>query len=375
MPKNISYGLKAALLLGLLFMAACGTDELAQHKEKTNNSGNGRLSSSELIEVAHSENQWTGIAISKEGRIFVNFPRWSPAVTTSVAELMPTGEQKAYPYRKVNDWNPTLSPGDHFVCVQSVYIDDEDYLWILDPANPYFRGVLEGGAKLLKVDLVTNEIIQKIFFDSTIAPASSYLNDVRIDTKKKVAYITDSGSGALITVDLVTEKSRRLLANHASTKSENIPLTIDGRQWFRPDGSTPSVHVDGITLDHEHEYLYYQALTGRTLYRIATKWLLDDMITDSELGEKVEFVSRLGAADGIFMGPDNNLYLTAIEDNAIKRITPQGVLEIVIKDPRIEWPDSFAFGPDGYIYFTISQIHLGAARQQSYKIFKFNPTL
>ena len=361
------------LIVGLMLMAGCGTGELPGQKTKINNDG--RISPSELIEVARSDNMWTGVAVSKTGRIFVNFPRWSPAVTTSVAELLPSGDLKAYPYRKVNDWNSTLSPREHFVCVQSVYVDDDDYLWILDPGNPYFQGVIPGGAKLIKVDLVTDEIVQIICFDSTIAPTGSYLNDVRIDTKKQIAYITDSGLGALITVDLTTEKSRRLLENHASTKSEDIILTIDGRQWLRPDGSAPRVHADGIALDVKNEFLYYKALTGRSLYRIATHWLLDETLSEEQLGEKVEFVSETGATDRLYICPRDYLYLTAIEDDAIKRITPQGVLETVIADPRIEWPDSFAFGPDGYIYFTVSQIHLGAERQVPYKIFKFNPKL
>ncbi|MEW5924748.1 MAG: hypothetical protein AB1746_12245, partial [Candidatus Zixiibacteriota bacterium] len=125
----------------------------------------------------------------------------------------------------------------------------------------------------------------------------------------------------------------------------------------------------------EKEYLYYKALTGRSLYRIAADRLLDDTLSDDQLGVYVEFVLDAGAADGLYICPRDYLYLTSLEDNAIKRITPQGSLETVIADPRIEWPDSFAFGPDGYIYFTTSQIHLGAEREVPFKIFKFNPKL
>ena len=30
----------------------------------------------ELVEVARSDRQWTGVAVSKDGRIFVNYARW-----------------------------------------------------------------------------------------------------------------------------------------------------------------------------------------------------------------------------------------------------------------------------------------------------------
>lgn len=47
----------------------------------------------ELIEVAVSDQLWTGVAVSHEGRIFVNYPRWSPNVKLSVAEV--TGKKRS----------------------------------------------------------------------------------------------------------------------------------------------------------------------------------------------------------------------------------------------------------------------------------------
>jgi len=365
----------ALLLAAILFLTTCESTQQAENKPPVLKPGNGRLAAPELIEVARSENQWTGIAVSDEGRIFVNFPRWSAAVTTSVAELTDAGDLKAYPYREINDWLPRSDPKEHFVCVQSVYIDHDNYLWVLDPGNPFFNGVIENAPKLVKIDLGTDAVIGKIYFDSTIAPTNSYLNDVRVDTERNIAYITDSGLGALIVVDLITGKSRRLLENHHSTKAEDITLTFDGKPWVQPDGSAIKVHSDGIALDGSGEYVYYQALTGRTLYRIATQWLLDESLSESQLADKVEKFAESGAADGIIICHHGNLYLSSIEENAIKRITPSGEIETVIKDPRIKWPDSFAFQKDGHIYFTISQIHLGASRQEPFKIYKFNPFL
>ena len=45
-----------------------------------------------LIEEATRTRQWTGIAVSPSGRVFVNFPRWSPDVPMSVGELGEDGE-------------------------------------------------------------------------------------------------------------------------------------------------------------------------------------------------------------------------------------------------------------------------------------------
>jgi sugar lactone lactonase YvrE len=290
-------------------------------------------------------------------------------VPFSVGEISESGEAVPFPDEQWNDWDASGPPGDHLICVQSVYVDSDDNLWILDPASAYLEGVVPGGAKLLKVDLTRNEVIAKIVFDENVAPRASYLNDVRVDTDKSVAYITDSGLGALIVVDLTTGKSRRLLSGHPSTKSEDIVLTVGGEEW-RVGGRTPQIHSDGLALDRDGEFLYYQALTGRTLYRINTRWLLDPTLSETELGAKVESMGTTGAADGIEFGPGDYLYLTAIEDNAVNVFAGLGTVKTVVQDSRLLWPDSFAQGPDGYLYVTTSQLHLGADRTEPYRIFK-----
>lgn len=323
-----------------------------------------------LVVIAGSERQWTGLAISKEGRAFVCYPRWSEALSPSVEELQGEAPPKPYPNEHWNLWDIAVPPRECFVCVQSLVVDPENCLWILDAANPRFAGVVKDGPKLLRVDLTLNEVVQRIYFDESAAPPDAYLNDVRVDTQRGCAYITDSGRGALVVVNLWTGRSRRVLENHPSTRSEGLTLVIGGKPWKRPDGSLPQVHADGLALDAAGEYLYYQALTGRSLYRIATRYLRDENFPVEELGNMVQLVGHTGAADGIMFGPDGMLYLSALEEGAIKRLTPDGRVETVIQDARISWPDSFAIGPDGSVLFTTSQIHLGKDRAEPYRIFR-----
>lgn len=211
----------------------------------------------------------------------------------SVGEIDSAGEAHPFPNDKINEWDSSLTPMDHFVCVQSVYVDRDDFLWILDPANPGFQGVVEMGAKVMKVDLERNKVVMTIILDRTIAPENSYLNDIRVDAKKRYAYITESGTGAIVVINLESGKPRRLLAEHPSTKAEDITLTIEGV----PFGA--KVHADGLALDSDGKYLYYQALTGRTLYRIETKSLRDEELSEAKLAEKVETLGESGASDAI----------------------------------------------------------------------------
>ena len=53
---------------------------------------------SRLQSVATFDHQVTGVTVAPDGRIFVNFPRWTEDSPVSVAELMPDGSIKPGSY-------------------------------------------------------------------------------------------------------------------------------------------------------------------------------------------------------------------------------------------------------------------------------------
>jgi sugar lactone lactonase YvrE len=311
----------------------------------------------QLQEVANFDNQQvTGVGASmKTGRVFVNFPLWSDDHVLSVAEII-DGKPHAFPDE---EWNKPGPAGSHFICVQSVVVDDQDNLWIIDPAAPKMQAIVKGGPKLVKVDLLTNKVVQTIPFGEDVAPTKAYLNDVRIDTGAGKAFITDSGKGAIVVVDLATGKARRLLDGHKSTSPESgLKLIVDGRQLLdEQKKSPPQIASDGIALDTKNGYLYYHALTGHTLYRIKTSYLTDESLSAKDLESKVETVAQTPAPDGMLEAADGSVYLTDLEGGAIvKWDAASKKIEPVIADKRLLWPDTLSWGPRGDLYVTASQI-------------------
>jgi sugar lactone lactonase YvrE len=356
----------ASGLLALSLLASCHKDDNDPSAEHLNVA---------LTPVATSTVLWTGVAVPKDGRVFATFPRMDTDTIPYSLAVVSGSAATPWPNADWNTWDPSLDPKTHFVSVQGLYLDSNNFLWVLDSASPQMRGVVSGGAKLLKFDPVTGQLAQRIDFDNTVVYPGTYLNDVRVDATKNFAYITDSNLGALIVVNLTTGRARRLLGNDPTTKSENLTLEVEGRVWRNQSGELPSVDADGIALTPARDYIYYHATTARGLYRIGTQYLQDESLSASQLASHIEPLGDTNPTDGMVFDPQGNLYLTDITQNAITRITPSKQTQIVAQDTQLKWPDSYAVGAaDGALYVTTSQLHIPRKqRTEPYRLFKLTP--
>ena len=204
------------------------------------------------------------------------------------------------------------------MCVQSVVADNRGNLWVLDPASPGNEKVIAGGPKLVRIELATNKVAQVIHFGEDVALQGSYLNDVRFHPDGNTAFITDSGArGAIVVVDLESGRAHARLDGHPSTQPEKgVEVSVAGQKLQRPDGRAFQVAADGIALSGDGRTLYWQALTGRTLYRVDTAALMSDNQDDA--AKSITKVGTTNVADGLLMSRDGWLYLTSPEDNSIK---------------------------------------------------------
>lgn len=336
-----------------------------------------------LTQIATFERQITGVAVTSDGRRFVNFPRWTDDAPISVAEVLADGTLRPYPDERWNSWRNAraneLPVGEYFVCVQSVVPDAQGNLWVLDPGAPGNERILEGAPKLVRVNLATNQVTKVIPVPGDVALQGTYLNDIRFSPDGRIGYITDSGTrGAIIVVDLESGASFRALDGHPSTQVDRtVTVTIDNQPLRRPDGRQPSFAADGIAISNDGRTLYYQALTGRTLYSIDTS-LLRPEVTEQQRAAGVRTVATTHVADGLWMSRAGVLYLTSPTDFSITRLNGSTV-ERVLTDRRLRWPDTFSEGPDRRIYVTASHIQNtywfvpGAPASVKTELFSFAP--
>lgn len=308
----------------------------------------------------------TGVTVSSSGRIFVNFPRWGDPVQFTVAEVK-EGRTVPYPNLAINRSDQSRQ-SDSLVSVQSVVIDPRDRLWILDTGSINFGPTSYGGPKLIGVDLQQNRIFKKILFPQDVALPTTYLNDIRFDLRRGtagMAFITDSssnGPNGIIAVDLDSGKSWRRLSDHPSTKAvPNFLPTVEGQPVMnRPPEGSPSpikIGADGIAISSDGERLFYTPLASRNLYSVSVDALANEQLSEQLAATVVNHGDKGGASDGLESDSQNRVYLTNYEHNAIQRRLPNGMIETLVHDPRVLWPDTMSVAQNGYLYFTANQLH------------------
>jgi sugar lactone lactonase YvrE len=314
-----------------------------------------------LEEVAEfGKNQPIGVAVqTTTNRLFVSFPHNEPFLY-AVTEIK-DGKRIPYPNE---EWNKQGKDAQHFNNAQDMYADDEGYLWVLDSkpagnASVFGDGGKEklGEFKLIQFDLKTNTE-KKVYFFGGLPKDKSGLNDIRIDTDKQLAYLSDPGLKAIVVLDLKTDTVRVVLQSDASTViTPGYNLKIDGVEMIDDKGKPFSSNVNGIALTKNNKYFYYKPINHDQLYRIETKYLADSALSATALSSKVEKVANTGITHGLECDAKGNIYYGDSPNHSINYVSPNGRVHTLVKDDRLIWPDSFGIGSDGYLYVSCAQIN------------------
>lgn len=307
------------------------------------------------LQFEDNEYQLTGVAISKTGRLFTNYPLWQGPHKYSLVEIRPGNEVRPYPNAEMNSWKEGQDGREKWVCVQAVYIDDRDTMWVVDPASPQMKQVYRNSHKLVRINLETNAI-EKVYYFEGVAGDKSYINDVRVDREKGYAYLTNSNEGGILVVNLETGGIRQLLQGHPSVQSDpSFKFIIEGRELMK-EGKPAKMQSDGIALTPDGKMLYYKPLTDNKLYRIRTEFLQDESLDDAAVSQWVEDLGAYNTTDGMTFDSEGNLWMGNLQNSALVKVDRELKATTVLRDERLIWPDSYSVSDDGYLYVSCSQI-------------------
>ena len=309
--------------------------------------------------IATCDYQWEGVAVSPSGRVFVCFPSWGNHPNYHVGELL---NGTVYPYYELEDHAS-------FGCVQSVYSDGSETLWVLDAGTRPNENAAPSDAKLLMVNLMRNEISQTYTIPTDALQPDSLLNDVRIDNTRGVAYITDSGHGGVLVLDLATGDAWRALTDIPEVRA-NIQAI------YFPNGLyTNLAHTDGLELDAEKKRLFFSSLGSDILYSVPTAALLDRSLTVADRQKQIKAINVQNVpADGM-VRRDDALYMGALSSEGVwefyldeVNVAESGSILNLGKD--IRWASSFALGPNNVVYFTTSANNYPRSEQPPYELYR-----
>ena len=286
-------------------------------------------------------------------RLFVAMhPLGAPEM--KLLELLPGGRRQPYP-------SGVLSRG--FVAITALASDGAGGLWILD------AGAEGKPPRLTGWNTADERRLRALRIPAAALGSNSFLSALAVDRKRQVAYVADRSRAdwtgdshpALLVVSLETGETRRLLEDHPALEPDAIPIAVDRRPVAHRelDGTVERLRlgVAQLSLDPAGTFLYLAPLNGGTVWRIRTADLLDGALGPKELSTRVEPYAERPSGTGLVAGDDGRVVVADVEGHALRITSPSGQA-VLVEDPRLQWPDGLASGPEDWVYVTVNQLNL-----------------
>ncbi len=322
----------------------------------------------ELEVVARMDDRPGNPALTPDGRLILSLHPFSYGEPSPyhVVEVVEDGSTQPFPNE---DWSTAPDEdGVGLSAVIGVQSDRKGVVWIMD------MGDGELPPKLVAWDTRREELHRIITIPPHAKVPNSFQQDFAIDEVRGAIFIADVGRGdlfgpsnpAIVAVKLDTGYVWRALEGHQSLQpEEDVSIEIEGTpiRAANSEGGLeePKIGLDAIVIDPANEWVYYGSIHGTSVYRVRAVDLLDEGLSPDALGARVERYGEKAPCDGISIDVAGNIYITDLQNNAIGVTTPDGGYQILARDDeRVLWPDGFSYGPDGYFYVTVNQLHRSA---------------
>ena len=314
------------------------------------------------------------VTSSADGRIFFNTHPFVQSHRFADAFLFELVDGKPTPY-------PTAALQSDVQFVFGMTVDRHNRLWVISPAT-----LDRAQTRLQAFDLATNKRVFDHSFDKGVARFSQ---DLRMMPDGRTLILADTGAfrftaASLLIVDVETKAVRRVLDDHPSTQPQDWFIrTAHGPHVVGWGLVTFSVGVDGIALTRDGQYLYYATMSHDTLYRIATKHLLDASLSPSQLASHIETIGKKPLSDGIELTADGTVLITDVENGGVAAMATERKLSTLVKIDKIVWADGINVTADGAVLFTDSAIpsyldplllppeREGLERDKPYQLYRF----
>ncbi|XP_032683235.1 major royal jelly protein 1-like [Odontomachus brunneus] len=301
-------------------------------------------------------------------KMYLAIPRWRDGVpvTLAVTSARPVNGSTAPELEAFPSWAmQKLDDCSAFQLVHSMEIDPKGRMWVLDTGKPSTLREFTAHcpARLVILDLEDKgKILRTYEFPDHVARRGiTYLNDIVLDHEDGgMAYITDSSNKdpGIIVYSLKNNTSWKIRHDSMKAKSEATSFMVAKTHVISP------VNVDGIALSSassSDRQVYYSPLSSFHLYSIPVSALKSNA---TNIDHYVRELGRKNSqTDGMVMSAKNVLYFGLLADDAIsmwdiKNSSSFTIGQRVMSRDHVltQWPDSFAFDEDGYLWCVVNML-------------------
>lgn len=299
-------------------------------------------------------------AVAKDGTLYITMHPMDGA-NVSVMKINKDGIHQPFPNPQ---WASNPKNGIGIANAIGIQATKDNKLYVLDWGNE------NNQAKIVAWDLTTNQLDRLYYLPNFVQRNNSFLQDFAIDQERQMIYIADMGradlvgaqSPAIIVLNLETGQTKRVLENHASFLPNGEGIVVDDKKLntTTPDGKQDiNLGLNPIAIDPNNEWVYYGTVNAGHIYRIKSENLANFSQTDEQLAKGIEEYGPKPASDGISVDDEGNVYITSLTENGIG-VTTKDNYRLLFSDSKLSWLDGLSYGPDGYFYAVVNQLHQSA---------------
>ena len=386
---NLSVGFSLALATGALVVACGGAAEVAQAApfgkaevvhSWTRMDWNWRNSAEQAAyttDAVYKAATLAGVDADRKGNLYVTTPRWIdkrvPATLNQVVTVNGKSVLSPFPSWESNAVGDAANKIQNVVGVE---VDSRNWMWILDMG--WVAGIdatPDGAQKIIVLDLNTGVELKRYAIPDSVANRNtSFLNDLVIDEKRDMAFITDSGNrsgsptaSGIVIYDFKTNTARRMLNNHPSVQDDPTrELSVMGERVL-PNGRL-AVGINGITLSADGSTLYWNVTTGDAIYSAKVEVLINENATRAQIDAAITGPMRIGGgSDGLSSDAKGRIYFTNLTTGKVQYFNPDDKkLNILAEGPGTEWPDSLSWDDKGGLLFSTNWLNRAFAGQMNF---------
>ncbi|GLK91744.1 L-dopachrome tautomerase-related protein [Pseudomonas turukhanskensis] len=314
----------------------------------TLNSATAATQTGDLELVAQLPIRPGNVAPAPNNRLFATVHPLGAPGPAQLIEIIDSTHYQPWPHAAIQRGTATASD-EKIDSPLGIVVDSKNRLWITD------MGLSLGKTRVWGFDIDSGRELYRIELPQAIAPKGSFVQELAVDDQAGWVYLADIANPGLIAVEIATGKARRF-SGHPALQAEPEAKMIIGGKAIEYQGKPASVAVNPLTLSKDRATLFFGAMNGTTWYSLPTKLLREDA-DDKQVGAAIKRVGPKPVSDGASTDARGRHFFTNLNENGIDVLNTDGSLRPLVRDARLDWPDSVHVSDNGWLYISVNQLY------------------